>query len=78
MKLNRIAVLIESAFSSRPDSSNRLSEMNKIATHARIKYRADIDGLRAFAVVAVIAFHVGFKGAPGGFVGFDIFVAISD
>ena len=35
--------------------------------------RADIDGLRAFAVLAVIAFHVDFKGTPGGFVGVDIF-----
>ena len=38
-------------------------------------YRKDIDGLRAIAVVAVIAFHFGFL--PNGFLGVDVFFAIS-
>jgi peptidoglycan/LPS O-acetylase OafA/YrhL len=38
-------------------------------------YRKDIDGLRALAVVAVIAFHFGFL--PNGFLGVDIFFVIS-
>ncbi len=42
-----------------------------------MRYRADIDGLRAVAVVSVIAFHVDPAFAPGGFVGVDIFFVIS-
>jgi peptidoglycan/LPS O-acetylase OafA/YrhL len=40
-------------------------------------YRADIDGLRAVAVIAVIAFHAFPKHVPSGFVGVDIFFVIS-
>jgi peptidoglycan/LPS O-acetylase OafA/YrhL len=42
-----------------------------------MKYRADIDGLRAFAVVPVVFYHVGIPGFGGGFVGVDIFFVIS-
>ena len=42
-----------------------------------IKYRADIDGLRAVAVLAVIAFHACPAYLPGGFVGVDMFFVIS-
>lgn len=41
-----------------------------------VKYRADIDGLRALAVLFVVLFHFGL-GFPGGFVGVDVFFAIS-
>lgn len=42
-----------------------------------IKYRADIDGLRAVAVLAVVLFHAFPKTLEGGFVGVDIFFVIS-
>ncbi len=41
-----------------------------------MQYRADIDGLRAVAIVPVVLFHAGL-GFHGGFVGVDIFFVIS-
>ena len=40
-------------------------------------YRADIDGLRALAVLSVVIFHAFPARVPGGFVGVDIFFVIS-
>ena len=42
-----------------------------------MKYRAEIDGLRALAVLPVIFFHAGFEWFSGGFVGVDVFFVIS-
>ena len=42
-----------------------------------MKYRAEIDGLRALAVLPVILFHAGFEWFSGGFVGVDVFFVIS-
>lgn len=41
------------------------------------KYRSDIDGLRAVAVLAVIFFHFGIELFSGGFVGVGVFFVIS-
>ena len=41
------------------------------------RYRPEIDGLRAFAVVAVIINHFNKDVLPGGYLGVDIFFVIS-
>ncbi|PSJ79269.1 acyltransferase family protein [Neisseria iguanae] len=42
-----------------------------------LPYRADIDTLRAIAVLAVVIFHIEKSWLPGGFLGVDIFFVIS-
>lgn len=45
--------------------------------NASIEYRADVDGLRAIAVLLVLIFHGGLALFPSGFIGVDIFFVIS-
>ncbi|MFD2172176.1 acyltransferase family protein [Tumebacillus lipolyticus] len=41
------------------------------------RYMAGLDGLRALAVLAVIAYHLGLSWAPGGFLGVSVFFVLS-
>ena len=49
----------------------------KKLTSKKSSYRAEIDGLRAFAVLSVVAFHTFPSWLKGGFIGVDIFFVIS-
>jgi len=47
-----------------------------------MKYRPEIDGLRAFAVLGVVLYHVGFSWTgsqllTGGYIGVDVFFVVS-
>lgn len=44
---------------------------------AQASHRRDIDGLRAVAVLAIVAYHAFPRWIPGGFVGVDVFFVIS-
>jgi peptidoglycan/LPS O-acetylase OafA/YrhL len=41
------------------------------------RYRADIDGLRALAILGVVAFHIGLPYITGGYAGVDVFFVVS-
>jgi peptidoglycan/LPS O-acetylase OafA/YrhL len=53
----------------------RLAEIPAAPATDVVAYRVDIDGLRAMAVLSVIAFHYGYL--PNGFLGVDVFFVIS-
>ena len=47
------------------------------SAHRQHGLRGDIQGLRAIAILSVIAYHAGLNVTPGGYVGVDIFFVIS-
>ena len=47
------------------------------ATGRALPYLAAVDGLRALAVLAVVAYHASLAEVPGGFFGVDVFFVIS-
>lgn len=58
-------------------SRSALTSFHTALDNTSMKYRAEIDGLRAIAIIPVIFFHAGFSLFSGGFVGVDIFFVIS-
>lgn len=59
------------------DAVSRSGAGDKQDATATTGHRADIDGLRALAVLPILFFHLGVSGFEGGFVGVDIFFVIS-
>ncbi len=62
--------MVDSTFSIIEPLPSRCRPVNKN------EYRPDLDGLRAIAILAVLAFHFGL-GLEGGYVGVDIFFVLS-
>ncbi len=57
--------------------SLRASEEQQSRRPEQSYFRADIEGLRAVAVTAVVLFHAAVPGVSGGYVGVDVFFVIS-
>jgi peptidoglycan/LPS O-acetylase OafA/YrhL len=64
---------LHDAYPLSPDSSKSPS----VRTTAHMKYRPDIDGIRALAVLSVVVFHAFPTALSGGFIGVDVFFVIS-
>lgn len=60
---------------SRDDEAVTSAEVR--AGTGKLGYRPELDGIRAFAVVAVILDHTGLPGFEGGGIGVDVFFALS-
>lgn len=60
-----------------PAAETVASQEHLFASSTPWGHRPHLDGLRAFAVYAVVLFHAGFGWAEGGFIGVDLFFLLS-
>lgn len=59
------------------EAPTRADVQRRLRTGRERRYRPDIEGLRAVAVMAVVFYHAGVGFLPGGYVGVDVFYVIS-
>ena len=60
-----------------PSAAERATAVPHRGSANPLDYLAFVDGLRAVSILAVVTFHIGVPGVPGGFVGVDVFFVIS-
>lgn len=65
------------AAGTRPGAASRGASNAPAAARARFGYVASLDGVRAAAILGVMAYHGGLSWAPGGFFGVDVFFVLS-
>ncbi|NIJ47881.1 acyltransferase family protein [Rhizomicrobium electricum] len=59
------------------DAGTRNSTLSLNGEPRELKYRPEIDGLRAIAIIPVVLYHLVPSMVPGGFIGVDVFFVIS-
>lgn len=71
------AVALRDVTAASAESSARISEIAQPGLKSHATYRAEVDGLRALAILPVVLFHIDVSGFGGGYVGVDVFFVIS-
>lgn len=73
----RFPLRFDFSFGKKPEDSQAAGRHSAKDGVSGFQYLAFVDGLRAVSILAVVAYHIGVPGIPGGFVGVDIFFVIS-